>query len=169
MRLGSTGCWCNRRVTYDARACCRRPCRSGCNQSWSTARSRFSWSCSQHRRYEAGAFFLSRNVERSTRNHKPTTVNTEPTVTASHTMAVARAPEMVSDPSTQASEPPTPEPAAAAENLLAALEDVHVALPEIPEPVFAGLDSGTAAMTAPRLENLVIELPEVPTLLVASH
>ena len=116
-----------------------------------------------------GAFFLSRNVERSTRNHEPTTVNTEPTVTASHTMAVARASEMVSDPSTQASEPPTPEPAAAAENLVAALEDVHVALPEIPEPVFAGLDSGTAAMAAPRLDNLVIELPEVPTLLVASQ
>jgi hypothetical protein len=83
---------------------------------------------------------LSGNAVRSTGNHEPAAVSTEPTVTAGHTVAVAHASEMVSDPSTQTSEPPTPEPAAAAQNLVA----------------------------APRLEDLVVEVPQVPTLLVAS-
>jgi hypothetical protein len=114
--------------------------------------------------------FLSWNPVRSTRNPEPAAVSTEPIMTDSHTMAVARAPEMVSDPSTQASESPTPKPAPAAQNLVAAPrpEDVYVALPEIPEPVFAGLDSGSAAVAAPRLEELVVEMPEVPALAVAS-
>jgi hypothetical protein len=68
-------------------------------------------------------------------------VSTEPTVTDSHTVAVGHGLETVSDPSTQTSEPPTPEPAAAALNLVA----------------------------APRLEDLVVEMPQVPTLLVASE
>ena len=112
--------------------------------------------------------FLSGNGGRSTRNHEPAAVSTEPIVTNSYAGAVARAPEMVSDPSTQASESPTPEPALAALNLVAAprLEDVHVALPEIPEPVLAGLDPGSAA---PRLEDLLVKMPQVPTLLVASE
>ena len=117
------------------------------------------------------AYFLTGNAGRSTRNHEPAAVSTEPIMTNSHTMAVARAPEMVSDPSTQASGSPISEPIAAAEKLVAAprQEDVHVALPEIPEPVFAGPDSRSAAVAAPPLDLLVIELPEVPTLLVASE
>jgi hypothetical protein len=113
--------------------------------------------------------FLSWNPVRSTRNPEPAAVSTEPIMTDSHTMAVARAPEIVSDPGTQASESPTPKPAPAAQNLVAPprQEDVHVALLEI-EPVFAGPDSGSAAMAAPRLEELVVEMPEAPTLVVAS-
>src|SRR5215217_4333121 len=85
--------------------------------------------------------FLSGNGGRSTRTHEPAAVSTEPIMTNSHAGAVARAPEMVSDPSTQASGSPTPEPALAALNLVA----------------------------APRLEDLVVEMPQVPTLLVASE
>jgi hypothetical protein len=85
--------------------------------------------------------FLRGNAGHSTGNHEPAAVSTEPAVTAGHTVTVAHASEMVSDPSTQTSEPPTPEPATAALNLVA----------------------------APRLEALVVEMHQVPTLLVASE